>query len=142
MPDLEGQPAWVVIVVVALFTMGTVGSAWLGRRDKRRREREDDDESDAAVTTHRDGVPSLPTGGAADVLTASVHAIIRDADAGRQEVAEARAEMRHMQRQLFEAERERDEALRRAQRALADLGACQSHVLDLRRQLNGGVETS
>jgi uncharacterized protein YPO0396 len=136
MPDLEGQPAWVVIVVVALFTMGTVGSAWLGRRKHKR----DEDESDAAVTTHRDGVPSLPSG-AAGVLEASVAAIIRDADAGRQEVAETRAEMRRLQHQHNEAVRDRDDALRRAQRALADLGTCQQHVLELRRQLNGDTET-
>ena len=135
LPDLEGQPAWVVIVVVGLFTLGTVGAAWLGGRSKKR-EREEDTESDAGVLTHRDGVPSLPTG-AASVLEASVNAIIRDADAGRQEVAESRAEMRTMQRKLEEAMRERDDALRRAQRALADLGTCQATVLELRRKVEG-----
>jgi len=134
LPDLEGQPAWVVVVVVALSTTGILGSAWLGRRGKRKAD--EGDKSDAAIETHREGVPSLPSG-AAGVLEASVNAIIRDADAGRQEVAETRAEMRKVQHQLVQALTERDDALRRAQRALADLGTCQERVRRLIQQRDG-----
>lgn len=135
MPDLEGQPAWVVIVVVGLFTIGTVGAAWLGGRS-RKRKNDDAAESDAPVLTPSEGVPSLPTG-AGGVLEATVNAIIRDADAGRQEVAETRAEMRTMQRRLEDLIEQRDRALQEARHALVRLGECQSAVTDLRRQLGG-----
>ena len=138
MPDLSGQPPWVIVVVVGLTALGTLGGAILQRGEKRRkRKRRQADNDDDPAIEHRHRVPSLPSG-QADVLGVSVNAIIEHARRESEEAAEARAENRALQARYEQAVRELEETRRTAQRALADLGHCQTQVRHLREQMNGG----
>lgn len=135
MPDLSGQPPWVVIVVVSLMAISSIGGAVLGgegRRRKRRRNRKNDELPEAK----QHSVPSLP-GGEAHVLNLSVQALVDTARLERQEAEEARRETRAIRMRYDQAMRELDEARRVAQRALADLAHCESNADHLRAQLNG-----
>jgi Flp pilus assembly protein TadB len=137
LPDLTGQPPWVIVVVVGLTALGTLGGAILQRGEKRRKRRRRAENDDDPAIDHRHRVPSLPSG-QADVLGVSVNAIIEHARRESEEAAEARAETRALQARYEQAIRELEEARRTAQRALADLGHCQAHVERLRSEMNGG----
>lgn len=137
LPDLSGQPAWVIIVVVGLMAFGSVGGAIMQRGEKRRRKKRERDNDDDPAIEHRHGVPSLPAG-QPDVLHASVTAIIEAARRESAEANEARAETRALRVRYEQAMAELEEARRVASRANADLGRCRAHVERLRAELDGG----
>jgi hypothetical protein len=138
LPDLTGQPGWVIIVVVGLTALGTLGGAILQRGERRRkkRQRKDDNDDDRAVE-HRHRVPSLPSG-EAHVLGVSVQALVDTARLERLEAEEARAETRALRARYEQAMRELEEARRTAERALVDLAHCETNAERLRAKLNGG----
>jgi hypothetical protein len=120
LPDLTGQPPWVVITVMALFTFGSLGLAYL------RRGRQDPD-SEALEQTDSDNVlanagnPPALTGAHAPYEVVG-RALDHLAEAAKREAAEAEAE--RLERRRMEAD------LRQL------LGACEDEVANLRR--NGG----
>ena len=134
LPDLSGQPAWVVIVVVGLTAIASLGGTVLQRTEKRRKRKRESSDDRTVEQQHR--VPSLP-GGQVDALSVSVQAL---ADAGRRadaEAEQARAETRAVRRRLEEVLHERNEAMRARDRALVDLQRCDVEVANLRAKLNG-----
>lgn len=133
LPDLSGQPAWVIILVVGLTAIGSVGGAILKTRDRPDRKRKR--KRDRAIEQPA-GVPSLPTG-QVDVLHTSVTAIIEAGLRADKEADQARAETRAVRGRLELAMLERAEALRARDRAIADLDRCDATVLRLRAELNG-----
>lgn len=136
LPDLSGQPAWVVIVVVGLTAIASLAGAVLQRTEKRKKRRRESDDEHAIE--HRDRVPSLPSG-QVDALSVSVQAL---ADAGRRadaEAEQARAETRAVRQRLEAVLHERNEAMRARDRAIVDLQRCDVEVDRLRAKLNGGA---
>lgn len=135
LPDLTGQPPWVVIVVVGLFAAGTLGSALLGKGagKKKRRDRELDAAPDSSVAR----VPSASSG-SVDVLSTSVNAIIEAGRRADEEADAARAETREVRRKYDRAVTDLSEARRAHARTLADLTHCEARVTELRDRLNGG----
>lgn len=108
LPNLEGQPAWVVVVVVALFVLGTLGWAYL------RREQPDD------------ARPELSESGAATLAPDGGHAAVGET---------LRAALDHLaesaHREALEAETERNRAAELQQR----LEACAGELLVVRHRL-------
>lgn len=116
-PDLAGQPAWVVVVVSVLFVVGSVGTAWL-RRGKP--EAEEDPEGETARPVESGAVPSLTTG-SGDHATLVIQKALDHLASEAQESREARAETATLRREL---ESVRAELLRRT----ADLEAAVGHL--------------
>jgi hypothetical protein len=122
LPDLSGQPAWVVIVVVALFVAGTVGVKWVGR-NVRAGIGDEDAEAD------RPGGPPLdhahPALSASDAHTTL--AITKALDLLANEAVEsqgARAEVERLRAELIACSAERDRVARNLAKAQADLEQC------------------
>jgi hypothetical protein len=78
LPDLSGQPPWVIVVVAGFMTTGSILGALLGREGRKRRRRRRDNASES-VASGDQGVPSLASGHT-DVLKTSVQALV---EAGR-----------------------------------------------------------
>jgi predicted Zn-dependent protease len=139
LPDLSGQPPWVIVVVAGLTVAGSIAGAILQggeRRARKKRKREIDNDAKATAALPQ-GVPSSSVG-PTDVLHASVTAIIEQARRESAEAVEARAETRALRARYEQAMVELEEARRVANRANADLGRCRAHVEELRTKLNGG----
>lgn len=113
MPDLDGQPGWVVVVVVALFVLGGWGTLYLHRRLTRSgepREVEQGGDTVAAVT---------PAMGPFDAVTSAVNHM---AESARREAANAdKAEEEAKELRRLLAECDKDRAL--LERRFADLTA-------------------
>jgi Flp pilus assembly protein TadB len=137
LPDLTGQPAWVIVVVVGLTALGTLASAVVQRGERRRKRQRSKDNDDDPTVGDRQRVPSLPSGDA-HVLGVSVQALVDTARHERREAEEARAETRDVRARYEQAMRELGEARRTAERALVDLAHCQDAADRLRKKLNGG----
>lgn len=137
LPDLSGQPPWVIIVVVGFGALGTIGTALLQRSEKRAaKKRKRNDKGDVPAIEQPRSVPSAPNG-QVDVLNVSVAAIIEHARRESDEANEARKETRALRAKYDAARAELEEARRVATRALADLDRCQSDVNRLRAKLDG-----
>jgi hypothetical protein len=120
LPDLTGQPPWVVVTVMTLFTFGVLGLAYL------RRGRQDPD-SDAADQSDSDNV--LANAGNPPAL-AGAHAPYEVVGRALDHLAEA------AKREAAEAEAERAERRRVETDLRRKLDECEDEVADLRR--NGG----
>lgn len=120
LPDLSGQPAWVVIVVCGLFAAAGVAGIFI-RRKRKLPETENEEERGAAVHVHTP--PAISTsGGITDApLLAVVQALKEAAEADRQEAAEARAEAAR--------------ARRETERCRAQLATLQSEMSQMNGQL-------
>lgn len=115
LPDLSGQPGWVVVVVVALLVAGTVGVRWVAARTGQADEEEDATEGDR---------PALPAGGS-DAHTALV--LTKALDLLANEAAEsqgARAEADQLRDELLTCSTERDRLAQVATTAQAELEKC------------------
>ncbi len=145
LPNLEGQPGWVVIVVVALFVGGALGTLWLRGRSK-------DRSADEPVP-----IPASVTGGGVDVALAGrsgdqvLAQMTREAMTHLADTARREAEESEQVRRELAAERTKSDALAREFHDLAvtmaamqvnldhitaQWHACQERV----RFLNGRVE--
>jgi len=102
LPDLAGQPGWVVVVVTALFTAGTLGAAWLRKRSPGEIEPA---EGDAEASELEAGaVPSIQAA-PQDGATSAIHNALAILAAEANESREARAETDRIRKEL-EAVRE------------------------------------
>lgn len=126
MPDVTGQPTWVVVVLAALTLIGTVSVAWITARARK------------SATQDGGEQATLSEGGQADTSVVIAQAALEhlariadreaaESDEARKETATLRATLERTLGQLFEAQR-------RAERAEADLIACRAHAELLSRQ--------
>lgn len=113
LPDLAGQPGWVVAVVTFLFTVGTLGAAWLRRRPDAAVE---DGEDASARPVEPGAVPSLPPaphdGATLAIQKALDHLAAEAAESreARAETAVLRRELEAMRLELAQRTQERDAA--------------------------------
>lgn len=135
LPDLSGQPGWVVVVVFGLLVIGTVGTKWVSRNAR-------DDEQDD-VETDRPAPPGLQSH-SDDVHTAL--AITKALDLLANEAVEsqgARAEVDRLRTQLLECSAERERFARDLAKAQADLEQCNRECRRLAmRALERGGDSS
>jgi hypothetical protein len=102
LPDLEGQPAWVVVVVVFLFVVGGLGTLYLKRKAK-----EDDDPEDAPRVEGKEATVALPAGTAPlDLVRDSMGVLATQAAQHKADADRAEEEARELARKLSQCERE------------------------------------
>lgn len=121
LPDMSGQPWWVVVIVVFLLVAGSVGTRWVGARAGRP---DGEDEVDAEGDR-----PALPSGqhAALDSDSQTTAVLTKALDLLASEAAEsqdARAEVGRLREQLLTCSAERDRIARVAEKAQADLEQC------------------
>jgi small-conductance mechanosensitive channel len=111
MPDLAGQPAWVQVVVAALFAAAWFGSRWITRG----RDAEDDEDEPASATRPlpAEGVTSAPAVSADHQSTAVImrtlellHQEAQESRDGREDAARWRDKVNDLQRRLDECQDE------------------------------------
>lgn len=90
LPDLAGQPGWVVAVVAGLFTVGSLGAAWLRTRPSSRAVDSSDDDAEPSEL-EAGAVPSTPPT-PHDGATLTLHRTLDFLAAEAAESREARAE--------------------------------------------------
>lgn len=120
LPDLSGQPAWVVVVVVALLVAGTIGAKWVGRNA---RDADEDAEGDrpALPPALPEHVPHPGTDAHTTlVLTKALDLLANEAN----ESQEARAEAERLRSELLACSEHRDRIARDLLKAQADLEQC------------------
>lgn len=122
-PDLTGQPAWVVVVVAFLFVSGALGLAYLRARGKAAPE-EDPPE------VRPGGAPQLEAAapGPAGYIDRAIQHLAEVAEREAQESRDARAETREVRAQA-ETHRQEADDLRR------QLVECRQEVLSARAEL-------
>ena len=100
LPDLAGQPPWVVVTVMVLFVLGSLGVAWLRRGNP-------DPDSDGI---EQGGSANVPVeAGAHDAVLVVGKALDHLAEVARREALESdseRAEARLLRQRLDECEDE------------------------------------
>lgn len=127
MPDVTGQPPWVVIVLASLTLISTVAVAIISSRS--RKSATQDDEGQATLTESGGGQdPSVM------VLTAALDHLARVAEREAAESDEARRETATLRAQLEQTMGQLHEARRRADQAEASLEACREHARLLSQQ--------
>jgi hypothetical protein len=114
---LEGQPAWVVIVVVFLLTLGALGAAYLRRRSA-------PDPEEPQIEGPPDKV-SLPAGhDSFNPVREAMDMVAVQAARNAEEADRAEEEVRRLSKQLAECERDRAVLEERYQGIRAQLEAC------------------
>lgn len=129
LPNLEGQPGWVVIVVVLLVVIGGLGVAYL------RREAKDDDEPQESPRLETaPATVSLPAGAnALDLVKDSMGVLATQAAAHKADADRAEEEARELAREL--AACARDKAVLEAKMA-----ALEERHTDLQRRYEACME--
>jgi hypothetical protein len=102
LPNLEGQPGWVIIVVVALFSLSSVGAAFLRKRLGRGAKH---DEENPQIEGAPDTV-ALPRGSGTphhlELVRESMTMMAAQAARNAEDADRAEARERELQRQLAE----------------------------------------
>lgn len=139
LPDLTGQPSWVVVVVIALVTAGSVGLAWIKRGERPKTE-----EPAAARPVDAQAVPSVsgtPPSDATQVIQSALEHLAAvaarealESKEARAETTVSRAETAELRRDLLTCGTELNKALRRAESAEAELTRCRAQAELLGRQ--------
>jgi hypothetical protein len=112
LPNLEGQPGWVIIVVVALVAIGSIGVAYVRREAKR----DDDDPQESPPLEGEPARVGLPAGAnALDLVKDSMGVLATQAAAHKADADRAEEEARELAREL--ASCARDKAVLEAQMA-------------------------
>lgn len=126
LPNLEGQPGWVIIVVVGLVVIGGLGVAYLRREAKA-----DDEDDEPQVSPRVEGKPAtvaLPAGAnALDLVKDSLGVLATQAAEHKRDADRAEEEAKELARQLSECGRDR--AVLQAQ-----MEALQERHADLQRR--------
>lgn len=102
LPDLEGQPGWVVIVVVALFVAGSLGVAYLRFKSKH-------DPEDAPQIEAEDATVALPAATSAaplDLVRDSMGVLATQAAQNKQDADRAEDEAKELATRLAECQRQ------------------------------------
>lgn len=133
LPDLEGQPPWVVVIVCFLFVAGTLGGIYLRRRF---RSHEDSPQvEDEAATL------SLPAGGQSasfDPVKEAMGMAMAAAARSTEDADRAEEEARMLARQLADCERDKAVTEERLRSLEAQCNRLQAQ-LDACRERNGGM---
>lgn len=132
LPNLEGQPGWVVVVVFALFVTGTLGALYLRKRFK-------EDKKDSEQSREVEGKPAtlaLPAGAVGqpfDPVKEAMGLVAASAARNADDADRAEEEARMLSKHLAECEKERAVTLekyaaleRECQRLQAQLDACRN----------------
>lgn len=112
LPDLSGQPPWVVVVVSLLFVAGWVGTRWAARGRDRIVEAEEDAEESRPLTT--EGVASAltaPEHHATAVIMRALELLHEEAEEsrdGREEAAQWRRKAEGLQQLLEDCQQQLD----------------------------------
>lgn len=121
LPDMSGQPWWVVVIVVSLLVAGSIGTRWVGARAGRSGEQEEDAEGDRpALPGGQHAAASSDTSQTTAVLTKALDLLASEAA----ESQDARAEVGRLRDELLRCSAERDRVARAAEKAQADLEQC------------------
>lgn len=130
LPNLEGQPPWVVVIVVFLFVAGTLGGIYLRRRFKAPEETPQIEDEPATL--------ALPSGGVAtafDPVKEAMGMAMAAAARSTEDADRAEEEARVLAKQLAACERDKavtEERLRtleaQCNRLQAQLDACRERV--------------
>lgn len=131
LPNLEGQPAWVVVLVVFLFFAGPLGVAWVNRKGKQEPETPPQVEAKGdtlSLSPMPVVMPFDPVKEAMGHLATSAAKNAEDADRAEQEAKE-------LARQLADCEREMGVLKVRYDNKVAELAACRAQQWN--RQENG-----
>jgi hypothetical protein len=120
LPNLEGQPGWVVVLVVALIVVGGLGAAYVRRKGGQ------DPETPPEIEAGPDTV-ALPGGNTQglDLVREAMNHLAASAVREAESAEEAEREARELQRQLNECTRERDRLEGRIAKLEAELRECQ-----------------
>ena len=126
-PNLEGQPGWVVVVVVFLFVVGTLGATYLRRRSG--------DPGDEAQIDGQADTVSLPTGGETtsfDPVRGAMELVAAQAAKNAQDADRAEGEAKELSRQLAECTRDQAVLRERYEQLRGQLEACErrSHYIN------------
>lgn len=101
LPDLEGQPAWVVVVVVFLFVAGGLGTLYLKRKA------DEDEPEDAPQVEGKEATVALPAGTAPlDLVRDSMGVLATQAAQHKADADRAEEEARELARKLAQCERD------------------------------------
>lgn len=118
-PDVTGQPAWVIVVLAVLAVVSTLGVAWFANRSRK------------SATAEEQPQATLPGGGqdtTAVVIQSALDHLARVAEREAAESTEARREMADLRRSLETARADYAAILRRAEEAEASLALCRQHA--------------
>lgn len=122
LPDLSGQPAWVVVVVTLLLVAGTVGVKWIGRNA---REGDEEGEGDQEGDRPLSATPNQTAITGSDAHT--THVLTKALDLLANEAVEsqgARAEADRLRTELLACSAERDRVAANLARTQAELEQC------------------
>lgn len=101
LPNLEGQPGWVVVVVFGLFVFGGLGMLWLKRKGG-----EDDDPADTPQIEGRTDTVIAPAGATPlDLVRDTMGVLATQAAHHKADADRAEQEAKELARQLAECER-------------------------------------
>jgi len=125
LPNLEGQPGWVVVLVFALFVAGGLGGLYLRRKTR-------DPEEPPAVDTKSATVGLPPGASSNDVARDALTFLAASAQREAQNAEEAEEEAKVLRSQLATCDREL--ALLQVQHLAlqAQLAACEARRDDMR----------
>lgn len=117
LPNLEGQPGWVVVLVMALVVFGGLGTAYLAKRRPKEVTTQPADEDKQATLSTRNG-------GDASTMAVVQAAIDHLAETARAATAGE-----------DKAEREAEQLRIELQRKADELNECQRNLADCKREL-------
>ena len=101
LPFLEGQPPWVVVVVVLLVVFGGLGALWLKHKAG------DDDREDTPQVEAKEATVALPPGlGPLDLVRDSMGVLATQAAQHKADADRAEEEARELAFKLAECERD------------------------------------
>jgi hypothetical protein len=124
-PDITGQPAWVVIVIMVLTVSASIGVAYLANRN---RKQATDDKGE------QDALPSGVNSPTVLVMRAALDHLARVADREAGESEEARKEAAALRTRLEEQLHEMVNIQAKLTEALTALARCQAHAEILSEQ--------
>jgi LPXTG-motif cell wall-anchored protein len=116
LPALTGQPAWVVIVVGALFALAGFSAAVL--RKRRKKSADEDDEAGVGVKVVNQaaaGITDAPIQAALDHLAEIIREERKESEAARRETRQIRREADTMRDELVRVKTELDSMRSRLQ---------------------------
>lgn len=138
LPNLEGQPGWVVVVVVALVIVGGLGTLYLRKRFQHDR---DEDEEPRVIEGQKVTI-ALPAGAGGetfDPVKEAMGMVAANAARYADDADRAEEEARMLTRQLADCERDRAVALERYAALEKECTRLQEALNDCRRHRGGAA---